>query len=156
MRRKSKIDRGEAQSFLFSFFPSFKCRNLMAVYVFLRLPRECSLPSCIRHKGLAFVVKLWVAIGYTYLGCAYLLFGSPEIWSVHYWLLHSMVIPCFLDLLSVIFQQDSAKTHVPHHVLTLYGKQCIQLLHWSARSFDLSPIETIWSCIAQSLFRRHN
>ncbi|GFY25957.1 SCAN domain-containing protein 3 [Trichonephila clavipes] len=52
-------------------------------------------------------------------------------------------------LATVLFQQDNARPHVVRIVQRLFVKHQIELLPWSTRSPDLSPIENLWSMVVQ-------
>ncbi|GFY06048.1 transposable element Tcb1 transposase [Trichonephila clavipes] len=78
-----------------------------------------------RHTGPALGIMVWGGIGY-----------------------HSRTP---LDLIAAIFQQDNARPHVARIVQRIFVNHQIELLPWPARSPDLSPIETMWSMIAQRL-----
>ncbi|GFY36176.1 transposable element Tc1 transposase [Trichonephila clavipes] len=67
-----------------------------------------------------------------------------------YWisLSHSSSTHC--RLATSIFQQDNALPHVTRIVQRFFNRH-IELLPWPARSPDLSPIENMWSTVAQRL-----
>ncbi|GFU05861.1 transposable element Tcb1 transposase [Trichonephila clavipes] len=50
-----------------------------------------------------------------------------------------------------IFQQDNARPHVARIVQRFFVNHQIELLSWPARFPDLSPIENMWSMVAQRL-----
>ncbi|GFV40192.1 transposable element Tcb1 transposase [Trichonephila clavipes] len=50
-----------------------------------------------------------------------------------------------------IFQQDNARPHVAHIVQRFFVNQQIELLLWPVRFPDRSPIENMWSMVAQRL-----
>ncbi|GFT25158.1 transposable element Tcb1 transposase [Trichonephila clavipes] len=54
-------------------------------------------------------------------------------------------------LATAIFQQDNARPHVTRIVQRFFVNHQIELLAWLARSPDLSPIENMWSMVAQRL-----
>ncbi|GFV35042.1 transposable element Tcb1 transposase [Trichonephila clavipes] len=54
-------------------------------------------------------------------------------------------------LATAIFQQDNARPHVARIVQGFFVNHQIELLPWPARSLDLSPIENMWSMVAQRL-----
>ncbi|GFX20001.1 transposable element Tc3 transposase [Trichonephila clavipes] len=86
---------------------------------------ERMLNSCVmhRHTGPAPGIIVWGGIGY-----------------------HSRTP---LDLATAIFQQDNARPHVARIVQRFFVKHQIELIPWPARSPDLSPIENMWSMVAQ-------
>ncbi|GFW60091.1 transposable element Tcb1 transposase [Trichonephila clavipes] len=49
------------------------------------------------------------------------------------------------------FQQDNARPHVERIVQRLFVNNQIELFPWLARSLDLSPIEYMWTMVAQRL-----
>ncbi|GFS49696.1 transposable element Tcb1 transposase [Trichonephila clavipes] len=54
---------------------------------------------------------------------------------------------------SALFQQHNARPHVAHNVQEFFFTHQIELLPWPACSLDLSPIEYMWSMLAQQLAR---
>ncbi|GFS52945.1 transposable element Tcb1 transposase [Trichonephila clavipes] len=54
-------------------------------------------------------------------------------------------------LTTALFQQDNAQPHVARIVQRFFVNHQIELLPWLARSPDLSPIENMWSMVAQRL-----
>ncbi|GFY12045.1 transposable element Tcb1 transposase [Trichonephila clavipes] len=83
------------------------------------------LNSCVmhRHTGPAPFIMVWGGIGYHS--------GTP------------------LGLATAIFQQDNARPHVARIVQRFFVNHQIELLPWLARFPDLSPIENMWSMVAQ-------
>ncbi|GFX49546.1 transposable element Tcb1 transposase [Trichonephila clavipes] len=65
--------------------------------------------------------------------------------------LEPVVLPYFQGLATAIFQQDNAQPHVTRIVQMFFVNYQIEFLPWSARSLDLSPIENMWSMVAQRL-----
>ncbi|GFW77734.1 transposable element Tcb1 transposase [Trichonephila clavipes] len=59
--------------------------------------------------------------------------------------------PVIMGLATAIFQQDNACPNVTRIVQMLFVNHQIELLPWPACSPDLSPIETMWSMVAQRL-----
>ncbi|GFW85659.1 transposable element Tcb1 transposase [Trichonephila clavipes] len=66
-------------------------------------------------------------------------------------MLEPVVLPYLQGLATAIFQQDNAQPHVARIVERFFVNHEIELLPWSARSPDLSPIESMWSMVAQRL-----
>ncbi|GFX79834.1 transposable element Tcb1 transposase [Trichonephila clavipes] len=93
----------------------------------LETPWREDAEQCVmhRHTGHAPAIMVWGGIGY-----------------------HSRTP---LGLASAIFQQDNARPHVARILQTFFVKHQIELLPWQARSPDLSPIENMWSIVAQRL-----
>ncbi|GFV09502.1 transposable element Tcb1 transposase [Trichonephila clavipes] len=65
--------------------------------------------------------------------------------------LEPVVLPYLQGLATAIFQQDNARPHVARIVQRFFVNHQIELLPWPARSPDLSPIENMWSMVAQQL-----
>ncbi|GFW10364.1 transposable element Tcb1 transposase [Trichonephila clavipes] len=65
--------------------------------------------------------------------------------------LESIVLPYLQGLATVIFQQDNARPHVARIVQMFFFNHQIKLLSWSSCSPDFSPIENMWSMVAQRL-----
>ncbi|GFU60046.1 transposable element Tcb1 transposase [Trichonephila clavipes] len=85
------------------------------------------LNSCVmhRHTGPAPGIMIWGDIGY-----------------------HSHTP---LSFATAIFQQDNVRPHVTRIVQRFFVNHQIELLPWLACSPDLSPIESMWSMVAQRL-----
>ncbi|GFW59258.1 transposable element Tcb1 transposase [Trichonephila clavipes] len=64
-----------------------------------------------------------------------------------------VVLPYLQGLATAIFQQDNARPHVARIVQRFLVNHQIELLPWPARSLDLSPIENMWSVVAQRLIQ---
>ncbi|GFW73097.1 transposable element Tcb1 transposase [Trichonephila clavipes] len=84
---------------------------------------ERMLNSCVmhRHTGPAPGIMIWGGIGY-----------------------HTRTP---LGLATALFQQDNARPHVARIVQKFFVDHQIELLPWT----DLSPIENMWSMVAQRL-----
>ncbi|GFW38037.1 transposable element Tcb1 transposase [Trichonephila clavipes] len=65
--------------------------------------------------------------------------------------LEPVVLPYLQGLATAIFQQDNARPHVARIVQKFFVNHQIELLAWPALSPDLSPIENLWSMVAQRL-----
>ncbi|GFU74124.1 transposable element Tcb1 transposase [Trichonephila clavipes] len=65
--------------------------------------------------------------------------------------LGTVVLPFLQGLATAIFQQDNAQPHVARIAQRFFISHQIELLPWPARSPDLSPIENMWSIVAQRL-----
>ncbi|GFV96328.1 transposable element Tcb1 transposase [Trichonephila clavipes] len=66
-------------------------------------------------------------------------------------MLEPVVLPYLQGLTTTIFQQDNARPHVARIVQRFFVNPQIELLPWPALSPDLSPIENMWSMVAQRL-----
>ncbi|GFT09515.1 transposable element Tcb1 transposase [Trichonephila clavipes] len=64
---------------------------------------------------------------------------------------HTGPVPGFMGLATTIFQSDNARPQVARIVQRFFVNHQIELLPWPARSPDLSPIENMWSMVAQRL-----
>ncbi|GFU82875.1 transposable element Tcb1 transposase [Trichonephila clavipes] len=65
--------------------------------------------------------------------------------------LEPVVLPYLQGLATAIFKQDNARLHVARIVQRFFVNHQIELLPRLARSLDLSPIENMWSMVAQRL-----
>ncbi|UYV60591.1 PAQR5 [Cordylochernes scorpioides] len=65
--------------------------------------------------------------------------------------LEPVVLPYLQGLYTAIFQQDNARPHVARIVQRFFDNRQIELPSWPARSPELSPIENMWSMVAQRL-----
>ncbi|UYV73714.1 hypothetical protein LAZ67_11000472 [Cordylochernes scorpioides] len=103
---------------------------------------ERMLNSCVlhRHTGPAPGIMVWGGIGYHSRTPLVRIAGTLN--SQRY---ISKGFP------TAIFQQDNARPHVTRIVQRFFVNRQIELLPWPARSPDLSPIENMWSMIAQRL-----
>ncbi|GFW37780.1 hypothetical protein TNCV_4629851 [Trichonephila clavipes] len=68
---------------------------------------------------------------------------------------HLVLLDTHLGHLLFALTQDNARAHVAGNVQTFLDTENFQLLPWSARSPDLSPIENVWSMLVERLVR-HN
>ncbi|GFU48997.1 transposable element Tcb1 transposase [Trichonephila clavipes] len=65
--------------------------------------------------------------------------------------LEPVVLPYLSGLATAIFQQDNAQPHVARIVQRFFINHQIELLRWPTCSPDLSPVENMWSMVAQRL-----
>ncbi|GFW87302.1 transposable element Tcb1 transposase [Trichonephila clavipes] len=65
--------------------------------------------------------------------------------------LEPVVLPYLQGLVTAIFQQDNSQPHVARIVQRFFVNHQIELLSWPSCSSDLSPIENMWSMVAQIL-----
>ncbi|GFW47619.1 hypothetical protein TNCV_583311 [Trichonephila clavipes] len=63
--------------------------------------------------------------------------------------LEPVVLPCLQGLATAIFKQFNMRPHVACIVQRFFINHQVELLLWLARSLDLSPIENMWSMVAQ-------
>ncbi|GFS58523.1 transposable element Tcb1 transposase [Trichonephila clavipes] len=64
---------------------------------------------------------------------------------------HTGPAPDIMGLATALFQKDNARPHVVRIVQRFFVNHQIELLPWPARSPDFSPIENMWSMVAQRL-----
>ncbi|GFW18044.1 transposable element Tcb1 transposase [Trichonephila clavipes] len=57
--------------------------------------------------------------------------------------------PVIRALENPTFQQDNVRPHVAGIARTFHDTENVRLLPWPARSPDLSPIENVWSRVAE-------
>ncbi|GFX06853.1 transposable element Tcb1 transposase [Trichonephila clavipes] len=106
---------------------------------------ERMLNNCFMHchTGPAPDIMEWGGIGYhsrTFLvRIAGTLNSQRNISEV----LKPVVLSYLQGLATAIFQQDNARTHVARIVQRFFVNHQIELLPWTARSPDLSPIENM-------------
>ncbi|GFV31398.1 transposable element Tcb1 transposase [Trichonephila clavipes] len=67
--------------------------------------------------------------------------------------LEPVVLPYLQGLATAIFQQDNARLLVELIVQRFFVNLQIELLPWPARSPDISPMENMWSMVAQRLIQ---
>ncbi|GFT70853.1 transposable element Tcb1 transposase [Trichonephila clavipes] len=103
------------------------------------------LNNCVMHHptGPAPGIMVWGGIGYHSRTPLVRIAGTLN--SQRY--ISEMLKP----YLQGIFQQDNTRPHVARIVRRLFVNHQIELLRWPARSPDLSPIENMWSMVAQRL-----
>ncbi|GFT85809.1 transposable element Tcb1 transposase [Trichonephila clavipes] len=66
-------------------------------------------------------------------------------------MLEPVALPYLQVLATAIFQQDNARPLVACIVLRFFFTHQIELFPWPVRSSYLSPIENMWSMVAQRL-----
>ncbi|GFU02686.1 transposable element Tcb1 transposase [Trichonephila clavipes] len=111
------------------------------------------LNSCVmhRHTGPAPGIMVWGGIGYHSRSPLVLIVGTLISQRSISKVLEPVVLPYLQGLTTAIFQQDNARPHVTRIVQRFFVDHQIELLLWPARSPDLSPIENMWSMVAQRL-----
>ncbi|GFT41408.1 transposable element Tcb1 transposase [Trichonephila clavipes] len=114
---------------------------------------EKVLNSCDMHHhiGPAPGIMVWCGIGYHSRTLLVRIAGTLNSQRYISEVLESVVLPCIQGLATAIFLQENARPHVPRIVQRLFFNHQIELLLWSARPPDLSPIENMWSMVAQRL-----
>ncbi|GFV44650.1 transposable element Tcb1 transposase [Trichonephila clavipes] len=115
---------------------------------------ERMLNSCVihRHIGPAPGIMVWSGLGYhshppPLVRIAGTLNSQRYISKV----LEPVVLPYLQGLPTAIFQQGNARPHMERIVQRFFVNHQIELLPWPAHSPDLSPIENMWSMVAQRL-----
>ena len=111
------------------------------------------LNSCVmhRHTGPAPGIMVWGGIGYHSRTSLVRIAGALNSQSYISEVLEPVVLPYIQGLPTAIFQQDNARPHLARIVQGFFVNRQIELLPWPARSPDLSPIENMWSMVAQRL-----
>ncbi|GFU12097.1 transposable element Tcb1 transposase [Trichonephila clavipes] len=64
---------------------------------------------------------------------------------------HTGPEPGIMGLATALFQQDNARPHMARIIQRFFVNHKVELLPWPAHSPDLSPIENMWSMVAQRL-----
>ncbi|GFV06252.1 transposable element Tcb1 transposase [Trichonephila clavipes] len=111
------------------------------------------LKSCVmhHHTGPAPGIMVWGGIGYhsrTFLVRIASTLNSQRYISE---VLEPVVLPYLQSLATAIFRQYNARPHVARIVQRFFVNHQIELLPWLAHSPDRSPIENMWSMVAQRL-----
>ncbi|GFW37478.1 transposable element Tcb2 transposase [Trichonephila clavipes] len=111
------------------------------------------LNSCVmyRHTDPAPGIMVWGGIGYHSRTPLVRIAGSLNSQRFISEVLEPVVHPYLQGLAPVISRQDNAWPHVSHIVQKFFVNHQIEILLWPARSPDLSPIENMWSMVAQRL-----
>ncbi|GFW98097.1 transposable element Tcb1 transposase [Trichonephila clavipes] len=118
---------------------------------------ERMLNSCVMHHHTSPVpgIILWGGIGYHSRTPLVRITGTLNGQRYISEVLEPVVLPCLQGLATAIFQQDNARPHVARTIQRFFVNHQIELLPWPARSSDLSPIENMWSMVAQRLTQIH-
>ncbi|GFT25183.1 transposable element Tc3 transposase [Trichonephila clavipes] len=111
---------------------------------------ERMLNSCVmhHHTGPALGIMVWGGIGYHSRTPLERIAGTLNSQRYISEVLEPVVLPYLQGLATAIFQQENARPHVARIVQRLFVNHQIELLPWTARSPDLSPIENTWSMVA--------
>ncbi|KFM67050.1 Transposable element Tc1 transposase, partial [Stegodyphus mimosarum] len=114
---------------------------------------ERMLNSCVmhRHPGTAVGIMVWGGIGYYSRTPLVRIAGTLNSQRYISEVLEPVVLPYLVDLATAIFQHDNARPHVARIVQGFFINRHIELLPCPARSSDLSPIENMWSMVAEQL-----
>ncbi|GFX48705.1 transposable element Tcb1 transposase [Trichonephila clavipes] len=112
---------------------------------------ERILNSCVmyRHTGPAPRIMVWGGIGYNFRTPLVRIAGTLNSQRYISEVLEPVVLPYLQGLVTAIFQQDNARPHVAHIVQRFFVNHQNELLAWPAYFPDISPIENMWSMIAQ-------
>ncbi|KFM71332.1 Transposable element Tc3 transposase, partial [Stegodyphus mimosarum] len=113
-----------------------------------RMLNSCVMP---RHTGHAPGIMVWGGIGYhsrTPLVCIAGTLNSQRYISE---VLDPIVLHYPQGLPTAIFQQENARPHVARIGQVFFVIRQIELLPWLACSPDPSPIENMWSMVAERL-----
>ncbi|GFV59869.1 transposable element Tcb1 transposase [Trichonephila clavipes] len=111
------------------------------------------LNSCVmhRHTGPEPGIMVWGGIGYHSRTPLVRIAGTLNIQRYISEVLEPVALPYLQGLAAAIFQQDNARPHVARIVQRFFVNHQIEFLPWPALSPDLSPIENMWSRVAQRL-----
>ncbi|GFV01086.1 transposable element Tcb1 transposase [Trichonephila clavipes] len=104
-----------------------------------------------RHTGPAPGIMVWGGIGYHSRTPIVRIAGTLNSQRYISEVLEPVVLPYLQGLATAIFQQDNARPHVARIVQRFFVNHQIELLSWPACSSDLSPIENMWSMVAERL-----
>ncbi|GFS72595.1 transposable element Tcb1 transposase [Trichonephila clavipes] len=118
-----------------------------------RPPGQRMLNSCVmyRHTASAPDIMVWGSIGYhsrIHLVCIAGTLNSQRYTSE---VLEPVVLSYLQGLATAIFEQDNVRPHMTRNFQGFFVNHQIEFVPWLARSPDLSPIENMWSMVAQRL-----
>ncbi|PRD20676.1 UNVERIFIED_CONTAM: tc1a [Trichonephila clavipes] len=124
----------------------------MVMFTASRWSHTClaALTACIRNRrtGPSLGVKIWGVIVYKSRPPLVRIDDTRR--SAHYFYsaLRPMTLPFIRALRNLTFRQDNARPHAPGNIRTFLGTENVQLLPWTSHYPDLSPIENVWSRVA--------
>ncbi|GFX18034.1 transposable element Tcb1 transposase [Trichonephila clavipes] len=104
-----------------------------------------------RHTGPTPGIMVWGDIGYHSRPPLVRITGTLNSQRYISEVLEPVVLPYLQGLATAIFHQDNARPHVACIVERFFVNHQIELLPWLAHSPYLTPIEYIWSMVAQRL-----
>ncbi|UYV63266.1 hypothetical protein LAZ67_2003581 [Cordylochernes scorpioides] len=112
---------------------------------------ERMLNNCVmhRHTGPVPDIMVWGGIGYHFRSPLVRIAATLNSQRYISEVLKPVVLPYLQSLPTAIFQQDNSRPHMTR-IVQRFNRQ-IKLLPWPARSPDLSPIENMWSMVAEKL-----
>ncbi|GFV11700.1 transposable element Tcb1 transposase [Trichonephila clavipes] len=110
------------------------------------MPNSCVMH---RHTGPAPDIMVWGGIGYHFRTPLVRIAGTLNSQRYISEVLEPVVLPYLQGLATAIFQLDNARPHVSRIVQRFFVNHQIELLPCPARSPDVSPIEKMWSMVAQ-------
>ncbi|KFM68744.1 Transposable element Tcb1 transposase, partial [Stegodyphus mimosarum] len=109
-----------------------------------------------RYTGPAPGIMLWGGIGYHSRALLVRIAGTLNSQCYISEVLEPVFLPYLQGLPTAIFQQDNVRPHVARIVQGFFVNRQIELLPWPARSLNLSPIENMWSMVAERLNQDDN
>ncbi|GFX01336.1 transposable element Tcb1 transposase [Trichonephila clavipes] len=114
---------------------------------------ERMLNSCVMHRHTSPAPGIMVRGGIGYHSRTPLVQIACTLNSKRYIseVLEPVVLPYLQGLATAIFQQDNARPHVARIDQRFFVNHQIELLPWPTHSLDPSPIENMWSMVAQRL-----
>ncbi|GFX85454.1 transposable element Tcb1 transposase [Trichonephila clavipes] len=108
------------------------------------------LNSCVMHRP-APDIMVWGGIGFPSRTPLVRISGTLNSQRYISEVLEPVILPYLQGLATAIFQQDNARPHVARIFQRFFVNDQIELLPWPSLSPDFSPIENMWSMVAQRL-----
>ncbi|GFS75946.1 transposable element Tc1 transposase [Trichonephila clavipes] len=108
-----------------------------------------------RHIGPSYGMMVWVAIGYTYRSPLVRIDGFLNRARYISGLLRPVALPFVRFLRNPTFKQYNAGPHVEDIVRSFLDTENVRLLPCPARSPHVSPVENVWSMVAEILTYHH-